>query len=138
MALSAARSTQRQFGTPFVHGYNLLQKGATTIWQGALVVFNAGYAAPATAVVSLISAGVAQETIVNGGADGTKTVRVERGAFKFFNSGGDAVVQADVGKDCYIVDDQTVCHTAGTSSIAGKVIALDDAAASVWVEIGRF
>ena len=138
MALGAARSTPRLQQNPFITGYYLLQKGSTTIYQGAIVAINAGYAAPFTAAASLVSAGVAQETSINAGADGTKTVRVERGAFKMANSVGDAITQVEIGKDCYGEDDQTVCKTATAKSIVGKVIALDDAAASVWVEIGRF
>lgn len=138
MALGAARSTPRLMTNPFVTGYNLLQKGSTTIYQGGIVAINAGYAAPMTAAGSLISAGVAMETSVNAGADGTKSVRVERGAFKMANSVGDAITQVEIGKDCYGEDDQTVCKTITGKSTVGKVIALDDAAASVWVEIGRF
>ena len=49
----------------------------------------------------------------------------------------DAIVRADVGADCYIVDDQTVAKTNGsnTRSVAGKIIAVD--ADGVWVKIGQ-
>ena len=45
--------------------------------------------------------------------------------------------QADVGADCYIVDDQTVAKTNGTNtrSVAGKIIAVD--ADGVWVKLGQ-
>ena len=50
---------------------------------------------------------------------------------------GDLIAQADVGADCYIVDDQTVAKTNGTNtrSVAGKIIAVD--ADGVWVKIGQ-
>lgn len=45
----------------------------------------------------------------------------------------DAIALADIGSDCYIVDDQTVAKTSGsaTRSVAGKIFDVD--AAGVWV-----
>lgn len=45
-------------------------------------------------------------------------------------------LEANVGTDCYILDDQTVSKTnqAGTLSRAGKVVAVDTL--GVWVRIG--
>ena len=65
-------------------------------------------------------------------------MQVKRGTFKYGNSSaGDLIAQADVGADCYIVDDQTVAKTNGSStrSVAGKIIAVD--ADGVWVKIGQ-
>ena len=73
-----------------------------------------------------------------GGANGAISVQVKRGTFKYGNSSaGDLIAQADVGADCYIVDDQTVAKTNGSStrSVAGKIIAVD--ADGVWVKIGQ-
>ena len=44
------------------------------------------------------------------------------------------MTQADLGKSCYIVDDQTVAKTSGgaTRSLAGKVVGVD--VDGVWVE----
>lgn len=111
-------------------------KGATTIHQGGLVVMDAGLAVPGRTAVGLIAAGVAQQTVVNAGADGAKKVPIERGTFKFANLGADAVTAADIQKDCYIVDDQTVAKTSGsnTRSIAGKVIEVE--ADGVFVRVG--
>lgn len=70
-----------------------------------------------------------------GGAAGAVSGTVERGTFQFANSAsGDLIAKADIGNDCYIVDDQTVAKTNGTStrSIAGKVYDVD--AEGVWVE----
>lgn len=106
------------------------------IFAGALVVANAtGYAAPGSTALNLTYLGRAEGFVDNtGGADGAVSVNVRRlKAFKFANSGTDAVTQADLGKTCYIVDDETVSATdgAGTQSAAGKVIGLD--ANGVWV-----
>jgi hypothetical protein len=69
---------------------------------------------------------------------GAISARVRRGIFKFANSSaGDAIAQANVGVDCYIVDDQTVALTSGpnTRSRAGKVTEID-ADGGIWVEVG--
>lgn len=107
------------------------------IFAGALVVANAaGFAAPGSTAVNLTYLGRANHQVDNtGGADGAQEIDVARGeAFLFANSGADPVVQADLGKTCYIVDDQTVAHTNGgnTRSAAGKVVGVSSA--GVWVE----
>ncbi len=61
---------------------------------------------------------------------------MRRGCFRFANSAAaDLIALADIGADCYVVDDQTVAKTSAsnTRSIAGKVRDVD--AAGVWVEI---
>lgn len=107
------------------------------VFMGALVVFNAtGQIAPGSTALNLIAAGRAEETVDNtGGAAGAKNVTFRRGVFQFKNLGGDPVVQADLGKDCFIHDDETVAKTNGgnTRSVAGKVRGVDSG--GVWVEI---
>ena len=107
------------------------------IYAGALVVANAtGYAAPGSTATTLTYLGRAEASVDNtGGADGAKTVMVRRKvAFKFANLAADLVTQADLGKTCYIVDDQTVAKTNGTNtrSAAGKVLGVESD--GVWVE----
>ena len=131
MALTADRNT------PFRDSelFPVPVAASTTIYAGSLVVSNAnGYAAPGSAIAGLVALGRAEEQVINGGANGAKTVAVRRNkAFKFANSGTDAVVQADLGRSCYIEDDQTVCHTATSKSVAGTVLQLDTD--GVWVKI---
>lgn len=103
---------------------------AVKIYAGSLVAANAtGYATPGAVSTALTYLGRAEETVDNTGlAPGAKTVRVRRKkAFKWANSGADAVTQASLGKLCYIVDDQTVALTNGngTRSPAGIVLAVD-------------
>lgn len=131
-ALSQARSVIRTEGRQS----NPPMKGATTIHQGGLVVMDAGLAVPGKTALNLVVVGIAQETVVNAGADGAKTVPSERGTFKFANLAADPVVPGDIGKDCYIVDDQTVAKTSGTNtrSIAGKIIEVE--ADGVFVRVG--
>ncbi len=107
------------------------------IHAGALVVANAtGFGAPGSTATTLTYLGRAEEAVDNsGGADGDLTVLVRRKqAFKFKNSGGDAVDQSSLGKVCYIEDDETVAKTNGTStrSAAGVVVGIDSD--GVWVE----
>lgn len=50
--------------------------------------------------------------------------------------GSQKFTAADIGSDCYIVDDQTVAKTNGTNtrSVAGKIMDVD--AQGVWVRSG--
>jgi hypothetical protein len=108
---------------------------AKKIFAGSLVAADAtGFATPGATATTLTYLGRAEETVDNSsGANAAKSVRVRRRqSFKFKNSGTDAVVQADLGKVCYIEDDQTVSHTAAGKSIAGKVLGIDPD--GVWVE----
>lgn len=131
-ALTQARSTPERIGDVFGHPV----KASTTIHQGSLVVLDAGYAAPGRTALNLIAIGRAEESVTAVSA-GDASARVKRGVFKFANSASaDLIAQADVGADCYIVDDQTVAKTNGSStrSRAGKIVAVD--ADGVWVQIG--
>lgn len=112
MALSADRNTPMKDGELV----NVPVATNTKIYAGALVALNAsGYATPGAVAATLTYLGRAEEQTDNTG-------------------GADAIVQADLGKTCYIVDDETVAKTDGTAtrSAAGKVVGLDSD--SVWVE----
>lgn len=65
---------------------------------------------------------------------GVTSQRYRPGTFRFANSAaGDLIATADIGAACYIVDDQTVAKTNGTStrSPAGIIDGVD--ALGVWV-----
>ena len=134
-ALTAARNTPERAGD--VVGYPV--KASVKAIQGGIAVLNAGYAAPGTTALNLVAIGRFEETVDNtAGSNGDVSVQVKRGTFKFGNSSaGDLIAQADVGADCYIVDDQTVAKTSATNtrSVAGKIIAVD--ADGVWVKLGQ-
>lgn len=111
---------------------------STLIYAGAIVCINASSLATKGAVsTALKCVGVAQATADNSaGAASAMRVKVRRGCFLFANSASaDAIALADVGADCYIVDDQTVAKTNGSASrsVAGKIRDVD--ADGVWVEI---
>ena len=133
-ALAAARNTKERAGEVF--GFPVV--ASDIVYQGSLVALSAGYAAPGATGTGLVAIGRAEETVDNStGSAGAVSVRVKRGVFQFGNSSdGDAIAQADVGADCYIVDDQTVAKTSGTNtrSVAGKIVAVDSG--GVWVQIG--
>lgn len=133
MALAADRDTPRQQAVLIP----VPMAASAVIYAGALVVANAsGYAAPGSTATTLTYLGRAEEAVSNaGGSNGDKTVMVRRKeAFKFKNSGSDAVTQASIGKVCYIVDDETVAATNGTNtrSAAGKVVGVESD--GVWVD----
>ena len=131
-ALTAARNTKERLGETL----DFPIKAATTCHQGGIAVVDAGYAAPGRAATGLVAVGVFTESATAVSA-GDATARVKIGVFKFANSASaDLIAQANVGADCYIVDDQTVALTNGsnTRSRAGKIVAVD--ADGVWVLIG--
>ena len=137
-ALTGARNTQTMAGHSSIDVWAIKVLTNVVIHPGAMVCLNGGYAAPFTTATGLRSAGRAEEACDNtGGASGAKTVQVRRGVFKFANSsGGDLIGDANVGSDCYAVDDQTVALTSATStrSVAGKIMQVDSD--GVWVQLG--
>ncbi|MHA1170063.1 MAG: hypothetical protein ACTSRU_19715 [Candidatus Hodarchaeales archaeon] len=108
---------------------------ADTIYQGALVKINAsGYLAPCAAEASVPFAGVAYERVSNeSGANGDKLCRVEsKGAHVLVGSG---FSQADLGKEVYASDDNTISTVQGANEQAVGVIVEFISATSVRVKI---
>lgn len=133
-ALTSERIAPRRENAIFARKVAATKK----IYEGALVCLSAtGFATPGAVATTLKADGIALATVDNSaGADGDLTVEVRKGTFRFANSAaGDAIAQADIGNDCYVVDDQTVAKTSGTNtrSIAGKIVDVD--AVGVWVRI---
>ncbi|WP_428429531.1 hypothetical protein [Pararhizobium sp.] len=101
-------------------------KAGVQLFPGAQVaVDSSGRAVPMTTALALRGIGRSPALYDNRlGADGALTAEVEAGTFVFANSAGaDEITKADVGNDCYGVDDQTVAKTSAsnTRSIAGKI-----------------
>lgn len=131
-AATKNRNTPERTG--FRRGYSV--GAAVHCYAGTIAVLNAtGYAVPATTATGLVAVGrFAAEVDNSAGADGDLTVEVERGIFRFANSAdADEIAITDVGSLCYLVDDQTVALTDGTStrSVAGRIDHVD--ADGVWV-----
>lgn len=116
---------------------NIGLAAAAHLFQGALVVLDAnGNIKPGVPAAGLRGIGRSQDEYDNsGGIAGAIAGNVELGVFQYANSAGvDQITQADIGRRCYVVDDQTVAKTdnGGTRSIAGEVADVD--AQGVWVD----
>jgi hypothetical protein len=136
-ALSKSRNTVRQGQAPL--RLTVALKANAKVFKGGIVCVDAsGYGVAASTATGLIVMGVAQKDVDNtGGSNGAVSVDVEAGAlYKFANDGGDAIVAASVGSDCFLTDDQTLAKTDATStkSRAGKVARLDSD--GVWALLG--
>jgi hypothetical protein len=135
-ALAKNRSTKCRHPEGGMQRVRYPVKAATTIYQGSIVMLLAGYLAPAADAAGGIVVGVAQEKVVNAGADGAATCMVDSGgAWRFAGSG---IVAADVGKTAYVADDQTVQDATGTNSIIAGFIEELESTDVVWVRIGRW
>lgn len=132
-ALAQDRATPRREGVL----YNEPVAASTTIYAGSLVVLDAsGDAAPGSTATGLTARGVAQAHVDNSsGAAGDKAIETRAGEHRFENDATDAIDRTHIGGDAYIVDDQTVAATDGTStrSKAGTITDVDDD--GVWVRI---
>ena len=111
---------------------------STMCYAGTIAVMNAsGFAEPASTATGLVALGVFTSQVDNAaGANGDQVAEFERGYFRFANSAAaDEITATDIGSLCYLVDDQTVALTDGTStrSIAGIVDDVDEL--GVWVLI---
>lgn len=131
-ALTADRNTPRASGD--------LREGLVAasqlIYAGAIVCRNAsGHLVEGVTGLNLTGVGRAEERVDNStGAAGAKTLRYSTGVFRYANSTStDEITVADIGKACFVVDDQTVAKTNGSStrSKAGVVDNVD--AQGVWV-----
>jgi len=132
-ALTAERDTPRRSGKDMV----LPAAASKKFYAGGIGARDAsGNATPGATATTILGMGRIKNTVDNSaGSAGDQNVEIEKGVFRFGNStAGDLITRADIGNDCYIVDDQTVAKTNGTNtrSVAGKVFDVD--ALGVWVE----
>lgn len=133
--LASARNTRERLALDFSYSV----AAATTIYAGSIVTLTAAGYARGGKQGGTRAVGVAQNNADNStGADGAKTVNVKRGCFQFLNFATDLVTPADIGNDCYVVDDETVAKTNGgaTRVIAGKIVGIEmmGATSTVWVQ----
>lgn len=132
-ALTQDRNTKVKFEL-YLQAYKL---GAVKVYGGGLVKTTdaTGFASAASDTAATRVVGVAKEQVDNSaGAAGDKSVVVGKGVYGFAHTG---LVQADVGKDVYVSDDQTVTNaaTAANDIPAGKLLEID-AAGVAWVQVG--
>lgn len=132
-ALTADRNTAMREGQIV----SLPVAASEKIYAGALVARDAnGYATPGATATGLLGVGRAEAQADNSsGSAGDVSVDVRKGVFKFDNSaGGDEITAADIGSDCYIVDDATVAKTDGTGSRSKAGRVFDVESDGVWVK----
>jgi hypothetical protein len=133
-ALTSERNTTQLRGDTRVQPV----AAAVKVWKGGIVMRNAaGYVTKGATATGCIGIGRSEATVDNSaGAAGAASVEYRTGIFDFANSAAaDAITQADIGKLCYIVDDQTVAKTNGSStrSPAGIVDGIEGS--KVWVRL---
>ena len=131
-ALAADRNTPRSQGE-YREGP---VAAAQLIYAGAIVCRNAaGFLVKGVTATGLTGVGRAEARVDNSaGAAGDAQLRVQPGTRRFANSTAtDKITIADIGKACFVVDDQTVAKTSATAtrSKAGVVDDVDDQ--GVWV-----
>lgn len=129
MALTQDRLTKTRSGG----SRSFVVATGATIYAGGLVCINSsGYAVPATTATGLKCVGVSAEQILSAAAGTRVLVHDDIACLK--NSATDPVALADITADSYIVDDETVAKTNGTStrSVAGKIY--DVNSDGVWVK----
>lgn|SRR5678816_4523920 len=134
-ALTANRDTKAR-AAPWsdLHG-DLVAADSTQFYKGGIVALDQsdGKLKKGATATTLVAIGRCEENVLTGTSN-TRSVKALSGIFKWANSAaGDAIADDDVGKLCYIVDDQTVALTdgTGTRSIAGRVYKVDSD--GVWV-----
>lgn len=138
-ALAQDRNTQRRYVERIVAD-NALIAANKTVWNGSLVASDAtGALNPAADTVGLTVLGVAQRKMVNATGAAVAVVppaKVAAGCFKFGTTGGNALTAADIGKNAYVLDDQTVVRAAGTTnSIVAGIVDSIDPDGGIWVKI---
>lgn len=138
-AATAGRRTPQMVGKAYPMTYPA--KAAAVLYAGCIgMVDSSGRLLSGATATGCVGAG---RVNTNGGldrwdntsgSDGDLNVDVEEGIFKFANLGTDLVTKAELGKVCYIADNQTVAKTSGTNtrSPAGLVRQVDSD--GVWVE----
>lgn len=124
--------------TAFHSGGNRIEHPAAAgvlIYEGGIVARDAaGNLTKGQTAVGLVGVGIATHRCDNSnGVAGAVRCRVAVETAILANDSGDAVTAADIGKVCYLVDDQTVAktHATNTRSPAGIVADVTPAGVAV-------
>ena len=133
-ALTQDRPITRRSGRDL----SLPVEASTKLFGGGIVVINAsGNAVKGAANQNALrAAGLAADPVDNSaGAAGAVNVDIRRDTSRLVNgTAADLLTRADIGATCYVIDDQTVGKTNGSSSRAVAGIVRDVDADGVWVE----
>ncbi len=110
---------------------------AALMYAGVIAVLTGGNLSKGVTGTGLVCVGVTQTRIDNtGGVAGAITGEVQTGVFgPFANSAAaDQILLADIGTTCFMVDDQTVAKTNGTSTRSAAGVVFDVSTEGVWVK----
>lgn len=134
-ALASTRATPERTGQTYSYP---VTANAVCHAGGLAVLDSAGNCKPGVTGTGLIPVGRFEESADNtGGSAGDVSVTVQRGVFRWSNSGGgDAITKASIGDLAYIVDDQTVAATSDTGARSPAGVIVDVDGAGVWVYSG--
>jgi hypothetical protein len=134
-AATSGRKTPQMIGAAKNFPMNYPGKANEILVAGCMAMVDAsGRAVNAATATGAIGAGRVKTQggldrwDLTGLADGALKVEVEEGIFKYFNStAGDLITVADIGKKCWIADNQTVAKTSATNtrSPAGVIRQVD-------------
>lgn len=127
--MTALAASRRE--TDYTAQYIELPGTAQTVYKGGIACWDTstGLVAKAAASATMVPIGEFTEdkTVASGGTVVIKLFRELKAKWMVNASGGDAVVAADLGKLCYVLDDQTVANNDNTNarSVAGRIWKLD-------------
>lgn len=128
---------RRERGNSRYHRYPVA--AAADIFKGAVVAVNAaGFLVPASDTAAERVVGVATARLDNTeGAAGDGFVIATRTIVQIPTSGASVLDQTDVGRDAFVLDDNTAVKAAGTTNniIAGEVTEFEPG--FVWIQFGR-
>lgn len=139
----AATTVDRQTERKYVERYlaeDALLAATTTIPNGVIVMANAnGELLNGADVAAQTVVGVSVQRMVNAAGAAAKVTpkaKVAAGCFKFGTTGGSAITAADVGKNAFLLDNQTVVRTGGTVNaiVVGQVDSIDPDG-GIWVKV---
>lgn len=149
-ALAGPRNQPWKSDKPVTTTLDVPLKQNAVVYNGGIVVRTGGYGKAGVTGLGLVAIGwldhqsalpsVTGNAAADGGvqSDGRSLVRVRQGLGRANNSTStDLIATADIGKICFLVDDQTVAKTdgGGTRSIAGVIQEVDSS--GVWVFIAE-
>lgn len=103
---------------------------STQFYKGGIVVLDPadGLYKKGSTATGMIAIGRCEENVLTG-ASNTRHINCRGGIYRYGNSAAaDAIAADDIGKLCYIVDDQTVALTDGTGTRSRAGIVYDVAA----------
>lgn len=135
MALSADKEIPER-AAPGSQLFAEVGTDSTQYYRGGIVCISTatGKVVKGSTATTLIAIGRCEENYLTGTSN-TRKIKSRIGCFKYANSAAaDAIAADDIGKACYIVDDETVALTDGTAtrSRAGIVAGVDTD--GVWVQ----